>query len=320
MEIGYTMMCEQTGPTELVSDVVAAEAAGFDFSVISDHYFPWLDEQGHSPYAWSVLGAAAQATSRIPLMTFVTCPIRRYHPTVVAQKAATMQLLSHGRFSLGLGAGENLNEHVVGGGWPSADVRHDMLREAVQIIRALWEGGYVRHQGQHFACDSAKVWDLPEPIPPIGIAVSGSDSVRLAGELADVLIATDPKPELCQGFEAAGGAGKPRYGQLAVSWDEDEGTARRRALEQFRWFGGGWKINAELPGTAAFAAASQFVTEDDIVESIPCGSDVDRHLEGIRRFQEAGFTHLALVQIGGEHQTGFIDWAARVLLPAARTL
>jgi G6PDH family F420-dependent oxidoreductase len=134
------------------------------------------------------------------------------------------------------------------------------------------------------------------------------------------IIATDPKPELCQGFEAAGGAGKPRYGQLAVSWDEDEGKARRRALEQFRWFGGGWKINAELPGTAAFAAASQYVTEDDIIESIPCGSDPDRHLEGIRRFKEAGFTHLALVQIGGKHQTGFIEWAERVLLPAARTV
>jgi G6PDH family F420-dependent oxidoreductase len=320
MEIGYTMMCEQTGPNELVSDLVAAEEAGFDFSVISDHYFPWLDEQGHSPYAWSVLGAAAQATSGIPLMTFVTCPIRRYHPAVIAQKAATMQLLSRGRFSLGLGAGENLNEHIVGGGWPSADVRRDMLREAVEIIRALWAGGYVRHQGKHFDFDSAKVWDLPDQLPPIGIAVSGPASVRLAGELADVLIATEPKPELCQGFDAAGGAGKPKYGQLAVSWDEDEGTARRRALEQFRWFGGGWKVNAELPGTAAFASASQYVTEEDIVESIPCGPDPERHLDGIRRFKEAGFTHLALVQIGGDQQSGFIDWSAKSLLPAARTV
>ncbi len=318
MEIGYTMMCEQSGPSELVTDLVAAEQAGFDFSVISDHYFPWLDEQGHSPYAWSVLGAASQATSRIPLMTFVTCPIRRYHPTVIAQKAATMQLLSRGRFSLGLGAGENLNEHVVGGGWPSADDRHDMLREAVEIIRALWEGGYVRHQGRHFAFDSAKIWDLPDDPPPLGIAVSGSDSVRLAGDLADVLIATEPKSELCAGFEAGGGAGKPRYGQLALSWDRDESAARRRALEQFRWFGGGWKLNAELPGTAAFAAASQYVTEDDIAESIACGPDLDRHLDGIRRFKEAGFTHLALVQIGGDQQGGFIEWAAKTLLPAAR--
>jgi G6PDH family F420-dependent oxidoreductase len=251
-------------------------------------------------------------------MTFVTCPIRRYHPTVIAQKAATMQLLSHGRFSLGLGAGENLNEHVVGGGWPSVDERHDMLREAVQIIRALWNGGYVRHQGRHFAFDSAKIWDLPDATPPLGIAVSGTASVQLAGELADVLIATEPKSELCAGFDAAGGTGKPRYGQLALAWDRDEGSGRRRALEQFRWFGGGWKLNAELPGTAAFAAASQYVTEDDIAHSIACGPDLDRHLDGIRQFKDAGFTHLALVQIGGEQQRGFIEWAAETLLPAAR--
>jgi hypothetical protein len=141
MQIGYTMMCEQSSPKELVRDVQLAEQAGFDYAVISDHYSPWLDSQGHAPYAWSVLGAAAQATSRIPLMTYVTCPIRRYHPVVVAQKAATIQLLSDGRFTLGLGAGENLNEHVVGGGGPSADVRHQMLREAVEIIRRLFAGG-----------------------------------------------------------------------------------------------------------------------------------------------------------------------------------
>jgi G6PDH family F420-dependent oxidoreductase len=142
-QIGYTMMCEQAGPKQLVRDVQLAEDVGFDFAVISDHYFPWLDEQGHAPYAWSVLGAAAQATRHIPLMTYVTCPIRRYHPAVVAQKAATMQLLSDGRFTLGLGAGENLNEHIVGGQWPIVGVRHEMLEEAVEIIRALWSGDMV---------------------------------------------------------------------------------------------------------------------------------------------------------------------------------
>jgi G6PDH family F420-dependent oxidoreductase len=155
MKIGHTMMCEQSGPKELVRDVQLAEEAGFDYSVISDHYSPWLDSQGHSPYAWSVLGAAAQATSRIPLMTYVTCPTRRYHPVVVAQKAATVQLLADGRFTLGLGAGENLNEHVVGGGWPSVDVRHQMLREAVEIIRNLFTGGYTAYDGRHFQFDSA---------------------------------------------------------------------------------------------------------------------------------------------------------------------
>src|SRR5207248_7857717 len=172
--IGYTMMCEQAGPKQLVRDVTLAEQAGFDFAVISDHYFPWLGSQGHSPYAWSVLGAAAQATDHIPLMTYVTCPIRRYHPAVVAQKAATMQLLSDGRFTLGLGAGENLNEHIIGGCWPIVGVRHEMLEEAVEIIRALWAGGTVTYRGKHFDIESAKLWDLPDAAPPpIGIAVSG---------------------------------------------------------------------------------------------------------------------------------------------------
>jgi G6PDH family F420-dependent oxidoreductase len=314
------MMCEQSGPKALVQDLVMAEEAGFDYSVISDHYFPWLDEQGHAPYAWSVLGAAAQATSTIPLMTYVTCPIRRYHPVVVAQKAATMQLLSDGRFTLGLGAGENLNEHVVGGGWPSVDDRHEMLIEAVTIIRDLLAGGYVRHQGRHFQFDSAKLWDLPDQLPPIGIAISGHQSASIAGELADLMIAVEPDPELVRSFAAAGGSGKPSYGQVPVSFDRDEQTARRRAHQQFRWFAGGWKVNAELPGTAAFAAASQMVTENDVADQIPCGSDVDRHLEAISRFSGAGFTHLALVQVGGDHQREFISWAAEELLPRARQL
>src|SRR5215218_10073615 len=204
-QIGYTMMCEQTGPKQLVRDVALAEEAGFDFAVISDHYFPWLDSQGHSPYAWSVLGAAAQATDHIPLMTYVTCPIRRYHPAVVAQKAATMQLLSDGRFTLGLGAGENLNEHIVGGHWPIAALRHEMLQEAVEIIRALWAGGSVTYRGEHFDVESARVWDLPETAPPIAIAVSGPSSCRLAGHHADAMIATQPNPELGEMFDDAGG-------------------------------------------------------------------------------------------------------------------
>src|SRR5437588_3529703 len=158
---GYTMMTEQAGPKQLVGDLVKAEEAGFDFSVISDHYFPWLDSQGHSPYAWSVLGAAAQATERIPLMTYVTCPIRRYHPAVVAQKAATVQLLSDGRFTLGVGAGENLNEHVVGTSWPPVDVRHDMLVEALEIIHRMFEGETVTYRGEHIQTENARLWDLP---------------------------------------------------------------------------------------------------------------------------------------------------------------
>jgi G6PDH family F420-dependent oxidoreductase len=316
--IGYTMMCEQAGPTQLVRDVALAEQAGFDFAVISDHYSPWLDSQGHSPYAWSVLGAAAQATNRIPLMTYVTCPIRRYHPAVVAQKAATMQLLSDGRFTLGLGAGENLNEHIVGGQWPIVGQRHEMLEEAVEIIRALWTGDTVTYRGKHFDVESAKIWDLPDSPPPIGIAVSGSGSSRLAGRHADVMIAVEPRAELGRMFDDAGGAGKPRVGQIALSYDLDEQIAIKRAMDQFRWFTGDWRVNAELPVPASFDAASKLVREEDVSTQMPCGPDVQRHIDGIRQFESAGFTHVALVQVGGDTQEEFITWAAQELLPALR--
>jgi G6PDH family F420-dependent oxidoreductase len=312
------MMCEQAGPRQLVRDVALAEQAGFDFAVISDHYFPWLDSQGHSPYAWSVLGAAAEATSHIPLMTYVTCPIRRYHPAVVAQKAATMQLLSDGRFTLGLGAGENLNEHIVGGHWPIAGVRHEMLEEAVEIIRRLWEGGAVTYRGKHFDVESAKVWDLPDTPPPIGIAVSGPASCRVAGRHADVMIAVEPRRELGEMFDRAGGVGKPRIGQIALSYDPNEDIALKRAMEQFRWFTGNWRVNAELPVPASFDAASKTVRAEDVAKQMPCGPDVERHVAGIRGFENAGFTHVALVQVGAESQERFISWVASDLLPALR--
>ncbi|MEU2438802.1 LLM class F420-dependent oxidoreductase [Streptomyces rubradiris] len=318
VQIGYTMMTEQAGPRDLVEHVVGAEEVGFDFSVISDHYFPWLRAQGHASYAWSVLGAAAQATSRIPLMTYVTCPILRYHPAIVAQKAATVQLLSEGRFRLGLGAGENLNEHVVGGGWPPVDVRHEMLEESVRIIRALFEGGHVTHHGQHYDVESARLWDLPEQAPPIGIAVSGDQSCELAGHLADLVIATEPKAGLLEAFDRHGGSGKPRVGQLPVSYDPDRDTAVKRAHSQFRWFGLGWKVNAELPHPDSFEAATQFVTEDDVASSIPCGDDPEAFVEAVRPYAEAGFGEIALVQIGGDAQREFLDWSAKTLLPALR--
>jgi G6PDH family F420-dependent oxidoreductase len=318
LTIGYTMMCEQAPPRQLVDDVVRAEGAGFEFAVISDHYFPWLDAQGHSAYAWSVLGAAAWATERIRLMTYVTCPTKRYHPAVVAQKAATVQLLSQGRFTLGLGAGENLNEHVTGGGWPPANTRHEQLHEAVEIIRALFAGGYVTYRGEHFHVDSAKLWDLPDELPPIGVAVSGKQSCELAGELADVMVAVEPDAELVQQFEEAGGRGKPKVGQLPICFDRDRDAAVTRAHEQFRWFGGGWKVNAELPGTAAFDAASQFVTPDDVAQAIPCGDDPAAIAEALKPFADAGFTEVALVQVGGEHQGEFLDFAEKELLPHLR--
>jgi G6PDH family F420-dependent oxidoreductase len=319
-QFGYTMMCEQSRPDQLVRDIRQAEDAGFDFSVISDHYAPWLEEQGHAGYAWSILGAAAQATERIPLMTYVTCPILRYHPAVVAQKAATMQILSGGRFRLGLGAGENLNEHVVGQRWPAVGERHEMLAEAVQIITRLLDGEHLNFRGKHFDVESARLYDRDEVRPPIGIAVSGEQSCSLAGRHADLMIATEPKPELVEMFEAAGGSGKPCVGQIAMSYDTDRDAAVRRAHEQFRWFGLGWKVNADLPAPSSFEAATQFVTPDDVAEQLPCGANLEEFVEKIRPFVDAGFTEVALVQIGAEQQDAFIRWAERELLPALRSL
>ncbi|MFG3440812.1 LLM class F420-dependent oxidoreductase [Nonomuraea sp. NPDC047897] len=320
VQIGYTLMCEQTPVRQLVEDAVTAERTGFDYAVISDHYFPWLEEQGHSAYAWSVLGAVAQATERLPLMTYVTCPIMRYHPAVVAQKAATMGVLSGGRFTLGLGAGENLNEHVIGEGWPSADTRHRMFREALQIIRELFEGGYVTSQGEYFDLDSAKLWDLPEEPVPIGVAASGPRSARVAAEYGDLLISTEPAPEVVERFGAAGGSGKPVYGQLAVSYDADAEAAKERAHRLWRWATSGWKVMAELPGPVNFAAATQTVRPEDVASSVPCGDDVGAVVEAVRAYVEAGHTHLALVQVGHDQQEPFFDWAGKELLPALREL
>lgn len=319
MQLGYTMMTEQAGPKDLVRHVVGAEDVGFDFAVSSDHFFPWLDEMGHSPNAWVTLGAAAHATSRIDLMTYVTCPIIRYRPAVVAQQAATLQLLSDGRFTLGLGAGENLNEHVIGEGWPPVAVRHEMLAEAVQIIRELLRGdGYTTFHGEYFDVDGGRIWDLPEGGVPIGLAVSGEKSVELAAEYADVLIATEPKPELVEQFEAAGGATKKKVGQMPISYGTDKAAAVTRAHQLFRWFGLGWKVNADLPGTAGFDAASQFVREEDVESALPCGDDVAAVIEGAKEYADAGFTHLALVQIGGDQQEPYLEWTRSALLPAWR--
>ena len=224
---GYTLMTEQSGPKEIVRYAAAAERAGFDFEVMSDHYSPWLAAQGHAAYAWSMLGAVTQVTDRVELMTYVTSPIMRYHPAVVAQKAATVALLSDGRFILGLGAGENLNEHVVGRGWPPVNVRHEMFGEAIEIISQLLDGGYVNYAGDHFRVDSAKVWDLPEAKVPIGAAVSGDQSIARFAPLVDHLISTEPEAELVQTWDAATeGRASRKIGQIPICWDRDRGRRR----------------------------------------------------------------------------------------------
>ena len=321
---GYTLMTEQSGPKDLVRYAAAAEDAGFDLLVSSDHYFPWLSAQGHSPYAWTVLGAVAQVTRRVELMTYVTCPTMRYHPAVVAQKAATLQILADGRFTLGLGAGENLNEHIVGEGWPTVDTRQAMLGEAIRIIRELHSGELVTFRGDYFDVDSARIWDLPDGGVPIGVAAGGTKAVEELGPLADHLIATEPDGEILDAWNALDdrpriGDGARAIGQIPVSWDPDSvDAAVERAHDQFRWFGGGWAVNADLPTTAGFAAASQFVRPEDVASSIPCGPDLDAVVEAVRPFWEAGFTDVALVQVGDELQDRFLAEVAEPLLTRLR--
>jgi G6PDH family F420-dependent oxidoreductase len=242
---------------------------------------------------------------------------------VVAQKAATVQILSGNRFRLGLGSGENLNEHVVGQRWPTVGVRHEMLGEAVEIIAALFDAGSedtVNYRGKYYDVESARLWDLPDERVPIGVAVSGPDSCKLAGEKADLMVAVEPKAELGEMFDRAGGGGKSRVGQVAIAYDTDKDAAIKRAHDQFRWFGLGWKVNADLPNPDSFESATQFVTPDQVAEALSCGPDVDAHVEAIKEFIEAGFDEVAIVQIGGDQQDAFMRWAEKELLPALRSL
>lgn len=320
---GYTLMTEQSGPKDLVRYAVSAEERGFDFEVCSDHFSPWLTSQGHAPNAWAVLGAVAHATEQVDLYTYVTCPTMRYHPAVVAQQAATVQILSDGRFTLGLGSGENLNEHVVGKGWPAIAQRQDMLREAIKIIRELFGGRLVNWRGDYFQVDSARLWDVPDVAVGIALAVGGQKAVEKFAKLADHLVAVQPDKGLVDAWHGArqvanGAEGGRVIGQLPVCWDPDRDTAIERAHDQFRWFGGGWSVNADLPTPAGFAGATQYVRPEDVAASIPCGPDLDAIVEAVRPYWEAGFTDVALIQIGDQQQELFLAEAAEPLLKALR--
>jgi G6PDH family F420-dependent oxidoreductase len=296
-KFGYSLMCEMHHPNDLLEQAGRAEAAGFDFLTISDHIHPWLYSHQHSAYAWSVLGALAAQTSSVQLVSLVTCPTVRYHPAIVAQKAATVAAMSGGRFHLGLGAGENLNEHVVGKPWPPAHVRHEMLEEAVEIIRMLWSGGYHSHDGKHYTVYDARIFTLPDEPPPIYIAGSGTAAIALAARAGDGMVNTEPRADLIEQFEAAA-PGKPKYGQLAVSVDDDEARALRTAHEQFRFAAPGWKVQSELPNPKNFEAALATVREDDMKELVPCGPKAGPHLEAIGKWVDAGFDHIAIAPVG----------------------
>jgi G6PDH family F420-dependent oxidoreductase len=318
MQIGYKLAAEAFGPQELIRQAVRAEAAGFDFVEISDHYHPWLDVQGHSPFPGTVLGAIAAKTDRLGLATGVTCPTVRYHPAIIAQAAATLALVSDGRFVLGVGAGERLNEHVVGTGFPAARIRHKMFREALEIIRLLWQGGYHSYDGTYLQLEDARVFDLPEELPLIAVAVSGKASVAIAAELGDGLFATEPEGELVEGYRSAGGTG-PAYAEAPVAWAPDEQTAVEAVLEKSRWALTGWKVMSELPNPVNFDAASATVRAEDVLGQFACGPDVERHVEVVRQFTDAGFDRIVL-QNAGPDPDGFLDFFTGSLAPRLREL
>ncbi len=317
MQIGYKLATEAFGPKEIVEQAQLAERAGFDFVELSDHYHPWLETQGHSAFTWSMLGTIAGTTERIGLATGVTCPTFRYHPAIVAQAAATVALLSDNRFTLGIGSGERLNEHVVGD-FPGVRKRHERLREALEIINLLWQGGYQSYDGRHYQLDDARVWDLPDQLPVIAVAASGSASAAIAAELGTGLFATEPKPEIVQAYRAKGGDG-PHYAEVPMAWAPDEDTAIKAVLETSRWALTGWKVMSELPNPVNFDAASATVRPEDITKQFAVGPDVEKYVQHVQQYLDAGFDHIVLQNAGPDPQ-GFVDFFTKELADRLRTL
>jgi G6PDH family F420-dependent oxidoreductase len=317
IEVGYKLSSEEHGPGDLVRYAQRAEEAGFSFALISDHYHPWVDRQGQSPFVWGVIGGIAHATRRLRLGTGVTCPGIRIHPAIVAHAAATAAAMMPGRFFLGVGTGENLNEHILGSRWPSAEIRREMLEEAVLVIRLLWQGGVRSHRGRYYTVENARLYTLPDEPPPVLVAGGGPRAAELAGRIGDGFIGVAPERRLVERFKAAGGVGKPRYAELTVCWARDEAEARRTAHS---W----WPI-AAMPGAlltelalpAHFEDAASLVSEERIGETVVCGPDPERHLAGIREYADAGYDHVWVHQVGPD-QEGFFEFYAREVLPKLR--
>ena len=314
---GYFLASEEHSPTELVRQARMAEDAGFDALWISDHFHPWLDEQGESSFVWTVIGALSQATS-LPITTAVTCPLIRIHPAIIAQAAATAQVMLAGRFRLGVGTGEPLNEHILESRWPPAAERLDMLEEAIGLMRRLWSGELVTHRGAHYKVDTARVYTLPDEPPPIYMSGFGTAAAKLAGRIADGFICTAPGPELVRTFRISGGEGRPSQGAVKVCWGAD----RRQAIKTVHRL---WP-NALIPGEAAqllplprhFGQLTELVTEDMVGAAIPCGPEPEVHLRAIQGYIDAGYDEVYVNQIGPD-QRGFFDFYRAEVLPRARS-
>jgi G6PDH family F420-dependent oxidoreductase len=320
MEIGYALSSEEHRPNALVDYARRAEDAGFTFALISDHFHPWVDAQGHSPFVWSVIGGIARATQRLRLGTGVTCPTVRLHPAIVAQAAATAADMLPGRFFLGVGTGENLNEHILGDHWPPIDVRREMLDEAVELIRLLWQGGTRSFDGAFYTVENARIYTLPDELPPIYVAAAGPESAGLAGLIGDGLISTAPNAKLVQAFdEMDSSRTRPHYGQITVCVAEDEAEARRTAHRLWPNAGLKGELSAELPLPAHFEQAVKLVTEDMVAEEVLCGADPQRHLDKLREYADAGFENVYVHQVGPD-QEAFFRFYEREVIPRLDTV
>jgi G6PDH family F420-dependent oxidoreductase len=313
MRIGYFLSCEEFGPRDLVRNAQLAEAAGFDRVWISDHFHPWIEEQGQSPFVWSVIGAVAAATERLHVTTGVTCPTIRIHPAIVAQAAATSSVLLDGRFSLGVGSGEALNEHVLGDKWPEADVRLEMLEEAVAVMRLLWEGGNQSHRGRHYTVENARIYTLPEQPPEILVSGFGPKAVDLAARVGDGYVATMPEASFVERYRAGGGKGVIQGG-AKVCWGPDEAECRATAYRLWPNDALPGELAQTLPTPSHFEQATELVTEEMIGEAVPCGPDVEKQIAAFQEFADAGFDELYVQQIGARHDE-FFDVYAREVLP-----
>jgi coenzyme F420-dependent glucose-6-phosphate dehydrogenase len=314
LRFGYKLSAEEFGPSELVAQARRAEEVGFSFAAISDHFHPWTDDQGEAPFVWGVLGAIANATEKLEVITGVTCPTIRIHPAIVAQAAATTAALMPGRFSLGLGTGEALNEHILGQRWPSAAVRRSMLSEAIDVIRGLFEGQNFSHQGEHFTVENARLYSMPDQPPPILVAASGEKAVELAAEKADGIVALAPDQEMLTAFDSSGGAGKPKYGEVTVCWGPDRTDALKNASRWWPITGMRGELSQELPLPRHFEQAAENVGPSDFEGKIAAGPDPQEHLEMIHKYISAGYTHIWIHQIG-PHQDGFFDFYEKEVLP-----
>jgi G6PDH family F420-dependent oxidoreductase len=314
MRIGYFLSSEEYTPAELIAQARGAEAAGFEALWISDHYHPWIDAQGQSAFVWSMIGALSQAC-RLPVTTAVTCPTVRIHPAVLAQAAATSAVLHSGRFVLGVGTGEALNEHILGDAWPGADVRLEMLEEAVEVMRKLWRGDYTYHRGKHYTVENARIYTLPETPPPVYVSGFGPKSVEVAARIGDGYISTMPDAKLVNRFREGGGQGKPTQGGFKASFANTEDEAVRIAYERWPNSGVPGELSQVLPSPKHFEQASKLVRPEAMRETFVCGNDPEPHLEMIRKYADAGFDEVYVANTG-PHFQGLFDLYAKRVLPS----